>query len=651
VILGDLASRDPGGQWANRPANSLTTILLPWFPQTTASIEKRKVTLKTLQREFPPVAWKLLLCLLPNQHQTSMGTHKPSWRDTIPENWQKDVPTKDYWDQVFWYADLAISMANSDIVKLNELIDRLDNLPQPSFNKILEILSSAAICNKPEEELLALWNKLTDFALKHRRFSDANWALSADIISKIESVAAKIAPKNPLNLYRRLFSNRELVLFERKGSWEEQRQTLEKRRQDAIKEILTYGEMIEIIQFAESVESSFAVGHSLGVIANTTIDSLILPVLLETENNRLSQFVSSYVWSRQYCLGWVWVDELDKFNWSFIQISQFLSFLPFTEETWNRVAAWLGSSEKEYWSITTAKPYQIEGDLGVAIDKLIEFGRPHAAINCLYNMLYDKHPLDSARSVKALLAAVSSTEPSYIIETYKIVELIKALQNDVNTDLDDLFRVEWAYLSILDHYEGASPKILENRLASDPAFFCELIRLIYRSTKEAKAGKSISEQHQSVATNAFELLRKWRTPPGTESNEQFSPDQFTNWLKQTEAICTQSGHLEFALSHLGQVLIYCPPDPDGLWIHRTVAESLNSKNAEEMRRGYNIAIFNSRGAYFVDPTGKPERDLAEQYRQKAEEIENAGYQRFAVTLRHLAESYDHDADQIINEHR
>jgi len=34
VALGELASHDPGGQWVNRPSNSLTTILLPWLPQT-----------------------------------------------------------------------------------------------------------------------------------------------------------------------------------------------------------------------------------------------------------------------------------------------------------------------------------------------------------------------------------------------------------------------------------------------------------------------------------------------------------------------------------------------------------------------------------------------------------------------------------------
>jgi len=36
LVLGELASHDPGGKWANRPANSLSTILLPWRPQTMA---------------------------------------------------------------------------------------------------------------------------------------------------------------------------------------------------------------------------------------------------------------------------------------------------------------------------------------------------------------------------------------------------------------------------------------------------------------------------------------------------------------------------------------------------------------------------------------------------------------------------------------
>ena len=36
---------------------------------------------------------------------------------------------------------------------------------------------------------------------------------------------------------------------------------------------------------------------------------------------------------------------------------------------------------------------------------------------------------------------------------------------------------------LLDHHQGAAPKLLENRVASNPEFFCEVIRLIYRSKK------------------------------------------------------------------------------------------------------------------------------------------------------------------------
>jgi hypothetical protein len=592
-----------------------------------------------------------LLSLLPNQHPESTGSHKPSWRNIIPDDWKKDVTQKEYWEQVAFYAELAVSMASHDMEKLNELVSQLHNLPQPSFDKVLEHLSSEAVCSKSEDEHLLLWTGLTEFASEHRRFSDAKLALSSDIISKIEAVAAKLAPKNPLNLHRRLFSGRDFDLYEENDNWEEQQQKLEERRQLAISDILTYDGMDAIIQFAEAVESPSHVGHSLGVIAEVKIDERILPALLETENKKLAQFTSGYVWSRQYSNGWAWVDGLDRSGWSVSQVGQFLSYLPFTEGAWFRAGTWLGGSENEYWSRTSANPYQSDGNFEAAIDKLLENGRPNAAINCLYRMLHDKQPLDKSRSVKSLLAAVSSAEPSYAMDAYHMVEIVKALQDDLDTDPDDLFRVEWAYLPLLDRHRGASPKLLENRLASDPAFFCEVIRLIYRSKKEDKLEKEPSEQKKSIATNAYRLLREWRTPPGIQPDDTFLREQFTQWLEHAKRACAESGHLEFALNHIGQVLIHCPPDPDGLWIDQTVADALDGKDADKMRNGFSTAVSNYRGVHMIDPTGKPERELAEQYRRNANEVENAGYQRFAVTLRSLSESYDRDADRIVAEHK
>ena len=96
-------------------------------------------------------------------------------------------------------------------------------------------------------------------------------------------------------------------------------------------------------------------------------------------------------------------------------------------------------------------------------------------------------------------------------------------------------------------------------------------------------------------------------------------------------------------------MIHAPADPDGLWIRRVVAAALNEREVEEMRDGYRTGTYNSRGAHIIDPTASPERELAEQFRNKAEEIENAEFQRFAVTLKGLANSYDREADQILND--
>lgn len=174
--------------------------------------------------------------------------------------------------------------------------------------------------------------------------------------------------------------------------------------------------------------------------------------------------------------------------------------------------------------------------------------------------------------------------------------------------------------------------------------------LIYRSNKEGKSEQELSEQDRNIATNAWRLLNEWRTPPGTQPDGVFSREQFTQWLEQVKATCAETGHLEVALSSVGKVLFYCPPDPQGLWIDQAAAEALNARDAEDMRSGFRSEAFNSRGIHWVDPTGKPERELAEHYRQKAEEIENEGYQRFAVTLRSLSGSYDRDADRIVADH-
>lgn len=645
IILGELAARDPGGNWANRPGNSLSTILLPWHPQTCAPVSVRKAAVKALINELPAVAWSLLLGLLPQSHQMSMGSHKPEWREVIPDEWTDGVTRGGYWAQIDIYAELAIKMAKSEPVKLVDLIDRLDDLPPPAYEQLLDYLESEEITSMPEADRIHIWNELSDLVTKHRKFSDAKWALSPEHIEKIAAVAERLAPAKPFYHHQRLFGEQELDLYEEKGSYKEQHEELEKRRQEAISEIYKGGGVQAVLDFAEAVEAAWRVGFSFGMVAADANDHSILPTLLNSGNNSLAQFAGAFVQGRFQARGWAWVDEVETSQWELDQAGQFLAYLPFTPEAWSRSAKLLGKDESPYWKRTNANPYDSEEGLDIAVNQLIKYGRHNAAIRCLHRIHYEKQPLETSQVTRALLALPESPEGTNAMDVHDTIDLIKALQDDPSTNSDELFKVEWVYLALLDRQQDANPKLMEQRLADDPNFFCEVIQIVFRSKNEEKPDEVPSEEKKNIATNAYRLLSNWSIPPGAQKDGSFAGDLLSSWLEKVKMVCSESGHLEVAMTMIGHVLTHAPPDPDGLWIHHSAAAALNAKDAKDMRDGFSIEFYNSRGVHWVDPEAKEERELAAKYRMQANEVESSGYHRLAGTLRELAETYEREAKQ------
>jgi hypothetical protein len=646
ICLGDLAAHDAGGQSSNRPANSLTTIFLPWLPQTCAPVAKRVAAVRTLLTELPAIGWKLLVSLLPHHHSVSVRTRRPAWRGTIPDDWRQNVTQREYWEQVTAYAELAISDAKKDVSKVAELIDHLENLPQPAHEQLLDYLGSDAVVAIPETDRLRLWSKLVDLVTKHRKFTDAEWAMNPAQVDKIAALTDRLAPDSPFFRHQRLFSEREFDLYEEESDYEKQAKDLEKRRQVAVEEVAASGGTEAVLAFASAVESPWRVGIAFGAVASLDADAMVLSALLEPENKSLAQFVGGFVRGRFHGRGWEWVECIETSHWTPEQIGLFFSFLPFTLDTWQRVKSLLGEDQSAYWSKTTANPYEANTGLELAIDQLIEQGRPYAAIRCLQRTLHDKQPFDNRRAIRALIEALKSSESPHSMDIYGIIEIIKKLQEDQDTNPDDLFRVEWAYLPLLVEHRDASPKLLSRRLAEDPRFFCEVIRLVFRSKKEEYPVEQVTEERKNIATNAYRLLREWRIPPGLGEDGTYDGNALTGWLDAVKAECTETGHLEIAMTKVGHVLIHVPADPDGLWIHHSAAEVLNAKDAQDMRDGFRNELYNSRGGHWVDPTGKPEKELAARYRTQAEDAENGGYHRLATTLRELVVSYEREAERV-----
>ena len=644
MCLGELSARDPGGRYANRPANSLSTILLPWMPQTCAPVAKRCLAVSMLIKELPAVGWKLLLSLLPKSHSISSGSRRPAWRQTIPDDWAKGVTQGEYWEQVNHYSLLAVEAAKGDRAKLIELLHQIEDLPQLSVEQLLKHVGSATVIAMPETDRLAVWTALIDLVTKHRKYADANWAMKAETVDKISTLSDLLAPDTPAFRHQRLFSERDSDLYEQKGNYDEQRKALDVRRQHALAEMATSGGTSAILSFAATVHSPWRVGLAFGVIAGADVDDQFLPALLEGEQKYLMQLASGFVWSRFSRLGWPWVDSLNVGSWAPSRIGQFLAYLPFSSPTWERSNRLLEANEAMYWSKTTANPYETDSGLDVAAACLIRYGRPHAALRCIDRTLHGAPPFNPALAVQALLAALVADEDGHLIDSHEIIGIITALQIDLSTSEDDLFHVEWAYLALLDRHNGGAPKHLWHRLATEPAFFCKVIRLVFKSKNEDRQPDNSNAETKKIATNAYRLLSNWQTPPGYQSSGNYDGAALDKWLDSVKAESTSTGHYEIAMTMLGNSLIHAPADPDGLWIHRAAASALNQKDSAAMRDGFRTELFNSRGVHGFT-SGEEERNIAANYRAKADDVETAGFHRLATTLRELADGYRKQAER------
>lgn len=645
LLLGALAEKDPGGNWGNRPANSLATILLPWFPQTAASLEKRIAAVKTLLSEHPKAGWQLLLDLLPQSHQTSMMTRKPAWRTLIPDTWREGATVREYREQIEAYTGLAVEVAQTDLSRLSELVRKIDQLSSEARTHLLSHLASPAVSTLPQDQRLLIWTNLIEMVSRHRKFEHAEWALNSEVITEMAQIAAKLAPNSATHRHQRLFTDRDFDLYEETDNFEDEMQKLLERRQEAVRDVYAEGGISAILEFINTVKAPLQVGIAFGAMASEKDDTAILPGALQTESPPLTAFIAGYIFAKFRHRSWDWIDNIDVSAWSVSEKAQLLGYLPFSPDTWKHAAEWLRQDESVYWSKAGVNPFDAEGHIELAIERLLDVGRVREAIDCIARTIFRKQPVNTELCLRALLMASQSEVIISHIEGFEITKIIEAMQNDLNADPANVTRAEWAFMPLLDGHHEATPKFLEQNLADDPAFFCEVIRMIFRSKNVESAPKA--DHNDGVATNAYRLLMNWKTPPGKQLDGSFDGEALQSWLQYVKESCSASGHLDIALQRLGHVLHYSPADPDGLWMHRSVAEVLNGRDHGQVRRGFEIEIYNSRGAHAVDPKGGPERELAKLYRKKAEDMEMEGYTRLATTLRETAAGYEREAEHNI----
>jgi hypothetical protein len=219
--------------------------------------------------------------------------------------------------------------------------------------------------------------------------------------------------------------------------------------------------------------------------------------------------------------------------------------------------------------------------------------------------------------------------------------LLHVLSDSGEISEDRLADLEFIYLPVTQQHGRGRPKILHRKLERDPDFFAEVVALAYKAEDEGERELSEDEVHR--AQLAHELLESWRTIPGLREDGAVDSEALSSWVKCAIA-AVEARNRRVGDYLIGQHLRYSPADDDGTWPARPVRDLIEDLASEDLGRGLEVEVYNSRGVTTRSPTagGGQERALVEQYTGWATNV-SAEWPRTAAMLRRIAGTYERDA--------
>lgn len=607
--------------------DAASRIVLPWLQQTHAPLNLQITSLKEISHSNLNMVWKLLLNIIPDTVRSTVEI-------SLPEYLKCDKPEKITGEKFLAIKKAYIDFACSLQGKINsysaDILNLLTQIPIIFQHQIIES-ASRGIHNLTEAPKLQLWNEIMDIIHRNEEFSDANWALSPSQIQELKDLASAVLPDSSEAYSLRLFRKDQYSLLYQNDykSFDKQREDLALKQKAILEQHLKEG-LPSYLKFVDKAANKSLVGfYSATLLPMEDIKKLVSN---PTDSN-YNEFMTALIQAIPF-------DNIDEIISPLNETLKtgFLIHHSASGLTLHLVSQLSYASQSKYWNqvsgFTLLSLSDIK-DVQFAISNLNIQKRFSTSISILHNWIcMTKHDIPTSYVTETLLNLTNLASESGNI-SFEITKLIKWLQGKEET-VDFLGQIEFKYLEFLNPDYGTAPVHLYNTLSSDPEFFLEVIKTL--------CGKnpSISNDLQANAgKKCFKLLLKWSQVPGSKLNGIIDTIQLKKWnnkfkqIIQTESEETIS---KIAEQYYGKVLFHAHKDPSGFFIHHDVAKILESDNDGEMLKGYYLEAFNSRGVY-IDTSGKEESAIADSYYRKADDAENAGYFKFAKTLRDIAHAY------------
>src|SRR5690606_19692720 len=250
--------------------------------------------LEILIKKYPDTLYGLLYSLVGNRHDTAFHTPRPKWR-LFSELREIRVTQREVYYMRGFCIDNIIEMSKDNVKRILALIDLLDDMEWDRIDKALNTIETSADF---EEDKKQIYHKFRKFIGNHRSYPTAHWALTTDILDKIEQTALKFKSENDILNESYLFEEHHPEFIEgRQGNdFDKQAEEILSRRLEFIEAVLDKYGIDKIFELASKIEHPYLYGNVLASSDKINqIDKLAIYKLIESEDNNLLALVGAFI--------------------------------------------------------------------------------------------------------------------------------------------------------------------------------------------------------------------------------------------------------------------------------------------------------------------------------------------------------------------